>query len=119
MKIWVVPQIAITIVREMKMTNKEAPKENKDLTPSTQTQELAMYLAAVVRNAMEDFHCRHLSDEQMKELNPIIRNAIYTALYARQNYHRSMACQNFVDFSVRLIPDHWEAPKLTDSFWRV
>ena len=41
---------------------------------------LAMLIAAVVRNSMEDFHCKYLSDAQMKELNPIIRNAIYTAL---------------------------------------
>jgi len=34
----------------------------------------------VVRNATEEFHAEHLTDEQMRELNPIIRNAIYTAL---------------------------------------
>jgi hypothetical protein len=98
------------------MAKKQRPKEEKDITPSTEAQELAMYLASVVRNAMEDFHCRHLSDEQMKELNPIIRNAIYTALYARENYNRSLAAQNFVDFSIRLIPDYWEEPTLTDDF---
>jgi hypothetical protein len=98
------------------MAKKQRPKEEKDLTPSTEAQELAMYLASVVRNAMEDFHCRHLSDEQMNELNPIIRNAIYTALYAHENYNRSLAAQNFVDFSIRLIPDYWEEPTLTDDF---
>jgi len=36
----------------------------------------AKYIAMVIRNAMEDFHCRHLSDEQMAELNPIIRDAV-------------------------------------------
>ena len=41
---------------------------------------LAKTIAAVVRNAMEDFHVKYLTDEQMKELNPIIRNAIYTIL---------------------------------------
>ena len=35
----------------------------------------AKYIAIVIRNAMEDFHHKYLSDEQMKELNPIIRNA--------------------------------------------
>jgi hypothetical protein len=109
-------RIAITLLSEVKMAKKQRPKEEKDITPSTEAQELAMYLASVVRNAMEDFHCRHLSDEQMKELNPIIRNAIYTALYARENYNRSLAAQNFVDFSIRLIPDYWEEPTLTDDF---
>jgi hypothetical protein len=105
----------ITLLSEVK-TKKQRPKEEKELNPSTEAQELAMYLASVVRNAMEDFHCQHLSDEQMKELNPIIRNAIYTALYARENYNRSLAAQNFVDFSIRLIPDYWEEPTLTDDF---
>ena len=40
----------------------------------------AKAIAAHIRMYMEDFHCKHLSDEQMKELNPIIRNAIYTFL---------------------------------------
>jgi hypothetical protein len=97
------------------MAKKQRPKEEKGLTHSTKAQELAMYLASVVRNAMEDFHCQYLSDEQMKELNPIIRNAIYTALYARENYNRSFAAQNFVDFSIRLIPDYWEEPTLIDD----
>lgn len=39
-----------------------------------------MLIAIAVRNEMEDFHCEHLTDSQMKELNPIIRNAIVTAL---------------------------------------
>ncbi len=41
---------------------------------------VAKYIAIVVRNAMEDFHSRHLIDAQMRQLNPIIRNAIFTAL---------------------------------------
>jgi len=45
---------------------------------------------------MEDFHCRHLSDEQMAELNPIIRNAIYTALYAYHGEKDSKAAVRFV-----------------------
>jgi hypothetical protein len=101
---------------EVKMAKKQRAKEKQELASSTEAQELAMYLASVVRNAMEDFHCRYLSDEQMKELNPIIRNAIYTALYARENYGRSVAAQSFVDFSVRLIPSYWEEPTLTDDF---
>jgi hypothetical protein len=106
----------ITAADEKKMAKKQGPIERKDLTPSAGTRELAMYLASVVRNAMEDIHCRHLSDEQMKELNPIIRDAIFTALYAKENYHRSIAAQSFVDFNVRLIPSYWEEPKLTESF---
>jgi hypothetical protein len=98
------------------MTKKQAPRQKNTPRPSKQMQTTAMYIASVVRNAMEDFHCRHLSDEQMKELNPIIRDAICTALFAQENYHRSIAAQNFVDFNIRLIPGYWEKPKLTANF---
>ena len=43
-------------------------KTNSKLQPSKIEEEMAMYLAMVIRNALEDFHCRHLADEQMKEL---------------------------------------------------
>lgn len=41
---------------------------------------LAKAIASIIRNQMKDFHCKYLTDEQMKELNPIIRNSIYSAL---------------------------------------
>lgn len=41
---------------------------------------LAKAVAYYVRNGIEDFHVKYLSDEQMRELNPLIRNAIYTFL---------------------------------------
>jgi hypothetical protein len=56
--------------------------------PVKEDQQLANFIAMVVRNAMEDFHCQHLTDDQMKELNPIIRNAICTALHAFNNYEK-------------------------------
>jgi len=80
-------------------------------------QETAMYIAMVVRNAMEDFHCTHLSDEQMAELNPLIRNAIYTALWA---LHESAGdtepncflARAFVVHTRLRIPEYWELPEL-------
>ena len=76
----------------------------------------AQYIAMVVRNAMEDFHCEHLSDEQMKELNPIVRNAICTALNAFLNDENSDVNKKFVDFHVRSIPKYWERPVLIDNY---
>jgi hypothetical protein len=40
----------------------------------------AKAIAAYIRSNIEDFHAKHLSDKQMKELNPLIRNAVYTFL---------------------------------------
>jgi hypothetical protein len=77
---------------------------------------MAMYIAMVVRNSIENFHSRHLSDEQMKELNPLIRNAICTALYAFDVYDEISGAKTFVDFHVCQIPTYWEEPKLTKSF---
>jgi hypothetical protein len=77
---------------------------------------MAMLLAMVVRNAMEDFHHQHLTDAQMKELNPIVRNAIYTGLQALRHYERSRGARSFVNFQKTLIPKYWEEPELlTDS----
>ena len=79
-------------------------------------QETAMYIAMVVRNAMEDFHCEHLSDEQMAELNPLIRNAIYTALWALHEAENtgpnSFLARAFVTHSRLMLPEYWELPEL-------
>lgn len=75
-----------------------------------------MLIAMTVRNEMEDFHCEHLSDAQMKELNPMIRNAIATALYAARNYSEDEASYEWVNFQFMLIPEYWEEPELTEDF---
>lgn len=91
-------------------------KSRKKPKPSKNTQTFALYIASVVRNAMEDFHCKYLSDAQMKELNPIIRDAICTALHAAENCNNSAGAKNFVDYQVLSIPDYWEAPTLNKAY---
>jgi len=93
---------------------------NEDQKPeaSEEMQHFAMFIAMVIRNAMEDFHCEHLSDEQMKELNPIIRNAAYTALHAFQHCERAPQVKRFVDFHFRSIPAYWETPELMENYVR-
>jgi hypothetical protein len=80
-----------------------------------ETQAIAMYIGAVVRNAMEDFHCKHLSDAQMKELNPIIRNAVFTALCALDRFESSKRARGFVEFNNASIPDYWEKCRLIEK----
>jgi hypothetical protein len=70
----------------------------------------------VVRNALEDFHARHLSDAQMAELNPLIRNAVFTAVHAINSLRTSRAAEEFVNFHRGLIPSYWERPVLLDDF---
>jgi len=86
------------------------------MTDLSSAQRRAMYLAIVVRNAMEDFHVAHLSDAQVRELNPIIRNAIYTGLKALEANDRR--AQLFLAFNAATIPDYWEAPELLESYKR-
>ena len=88
----------------------------KALRASKNSQEVAMLLAMVVRNAMEDFHAEHLTDEQMKDLNPIIRNAIYTGLQAPEHYGSSEGARSFVNFQKMLIPKYWEPPELLEDY---
>lgn len=38
---------------------------------------LAKSIAVYIRNKIEDIHAEHLSDDNMRTLNPLIRNAIY------------------------------------------
>ena len=52
---------------------------------------------------MEDFHCKYLSDVQVKELNPIIRNAIYTALIKLDEDPQKLGA-----YYEKFIPDYWE-----------
>ena len=86
------------------------------LKPSAECLGMATYLASVVRNAMEDFHVRHLPDAQMRELNPVIRNAIYTGLEALAYSEKSPAARAFVDYQKALIPTYWEEPELLPGF---
>lgn len=75
-----------------------------------------------IRNEMEDFHCKHLSDAQMKELNPIIRQAIYNILLflklaeSEEPSLYKFAAKEIIDFQKLLLPDHWELPN-PDAPW--
>lgn len=86
------------------------------LVPSPETQAIAKFIAMVVRDEMEDFHCAHLSDTEMAELNPLIRNAICTALHALKLSKNAIPAQRYVNDTVRAIPDYWEEPRLTEDF---
>ncbi len=80
---------------------------------------IAKFIAIVVRNAMENFHSQRPSDAQMKELNPTIRNAIFTALQALRLKDQSFGARLFVEFQSALIPSYWEEPHLLDDYLAV
>lgn len=63
----------------------------------------AKLIASYVRNNIEKFHSNNLSNDQMKELNMLIRNAIYTALVDIDD-----ALINVYLHSVFYVPNYWE-----------
>jgi len=87
----------------------------------------ALLIAMYVRNNIEDFHAEHLSDAQMKELNPLIRNAIYTALtcvVALENPKKHSlplvkAAQELMSLQAALLPNYWEPHEFTEDFWEL
>lgn len=52
---------------------------------------IAKAIAALIRNQIEDFHVNYVSDNQMLNLNPLIRNAIFTFLCDYGNDYASIA----------------------------
>lgn len=50
----------------------------------------AKAVAVFLRNKIEDFHVIHLSDEQMKSLNPLIRGAIFSFLVDHNNNYEQL-----------------------------
>lgn len=91
--------------------------------PAAPTKYVAMYIAKVIRNELENFITDYfaLTDEpqQMKEFNTIVRDAIYTALYAVEQYDQSDGAKAFADSEWNTIPAYWEEPTLTDDFMQV
>lgn len=73
---------------------------------------MAKYLAISIRNSMENFHVEHLSDKQMAELNPIIRNSVYSALInIKKAEFGDKKAQSIVDWNCMMLPSYWEEPK--------
>ncbi len=76
-----------------------------------------MIIAMQVRNSMEEFHCKYLSDDQMRELNPIVRNAIYQAIRSSYLVRNGLNDdQHLVGLAeihrwLVMVPNYWEPPE--------
>ncbi len=85
----------------------------KKLDPTIQ---MSMIIAMYIRNEMDDFHSEHLSDKQMRELNPIIRQATYNILKylklasSNESSNEKVVAQDIINFQIQSIPDYWELP---------
>jgi len=90
-----------------------------DFSQLTPAQQLTLLIAMHVRNEMEDFHVKHLSDGQMKELNPMIRQAIFDVVSftnqpPKTKTDKRQAAQA-INWLTMMIPDYWEVPEKTSG----
>ena len=67
-----------------------------------------MLISASVRNHMEYFHVEHLSDEQMAELNPLVRQGVLEGLSLLFDPSRV----DELRWLTMMIPTYWELPVL-------
>ena len=89
----------------------------KEFESLNEKQKQVMLLGIEVRNNIEDFHAKYLSDEQMKELNPLIRQGIMNGIELWEEYkrYRRSKKQNgeitaYMLMALMMIPDYWELP---------
>ncbi len=85
----------------------------------TTTQQLAQLCAIHVRNELENIHAEddgRLPDSSMKEVNTLVRDAIYEVLRmateVREDPEKEEYRQVFLNFLQMSIPHYWEAPKM-------
>jgi hypothetical protein len=81
----------------------------------------ARLIALHIRNELEDFHVKHLTDEQMRELNPIIRNAVLDGLVmflGTAEGEGPLATKNaqFMGWLSLMMPEYWEPAELSDEY---
>lgn len=70
----------------------------------------------MVRDNIEDFHVAYLTDTQMKELNPLIRDAIYTGLVALEESKSDNSALEWLVQTAKMVPGYWENPRLTSGY---
>jgi len=81
------------------------------MTELSELQKKAMFIAMVIRNEL-DFHGESLSDKQSQ----MVRNAIYTALYARERAGLGdVGAKMFVEYNATW-PSYWDSPELTEDY---
>lgn len=94
------------------------PSSDKIAVPENGTAQFAIFISKVIRDEIEDFHVKYLHDEAMSELNPIIRNAVFSAVHVYLLQDQNEAARKFVAHKLRTVPRYWEAPVLDeDMLW--
>jgi len=92
---------------------------HQEFSKLTTPQQITLLIAMHVRNEMEDFHVDNLSDAQMKQLNQIIRQAIFDVVILTNEEPKTRTdkeqATRVMDWLIRMIPDYWELPDKTSG----
>jgi hypothetical protein len=76
-----------------------------------------MFIARCVRDAMEDFHCEHLTDDQMAKLNPLVREGIIEGLFLLARLgspDAELRAGAAATMAFKAPPGYWEPPEIPD-----
>ena len=96
---------------------KKKGEHKKPGTPVTRNlkkglQGQAKFIGAVVRNTLKEYHDKHLSDKEMKD----VLDAIYTALYSFNYYKESDSADEFIKSHSLQVQEIEEEIKLLAGF---
>lgn len=81
--------------------------------PPKQLKLAATLIAAQVKGDLEELQADYLGEEQMAELEPIIRDGIYTGLYTILHAVQENWCEAHVQWLKMNIPTEGDEPRLT------
>ena len=75
------------------------PDTPVDKTLQEGLKEQAKLIAVAVHNALKEYHSKHLSDKEIKD----VIDAIYTALYSVNYYKESSEAEEFIRFHAKQV----------------
>lgn len=102
---------------EKKFLKVEAYESQWRNPPLSEThRQKAKIISIFVRNALEDFHVRHIPDAHMKEMNTTVRNAVATALHVMEHALVNKVAEKSLEWNLRCIPEYWEEPELLEGY---
>jgi len=78
-------------------------------------QQFAMFITTVVFNEIDRRRKKSLRRGRREELHELFRSAVYSALYARQSYHRLASSREFVDAISALMPRYYQPARLISA----
>lgn len=72
----------------------------------------SMIIAQILKDELEDFRIKHIPKETTPELDDLIKNGIYNALFSLVNSDIDNSCLSNITDAMVKIPSYWEAPQL-------